>query len=129
MLAVIRPHSSKFAEFISSCIAFGWSGIASCGPDRVSNLNRSPPCWWIRANPSHFAVGVVGAVAQPLAAKSCRTPRCRRLTDDDRVLSRTRTRRRAAVASMVRERRVERAHPVGRGVRPVERDAGACSTP
>ena len=37
-LAVILPNSSKAAEFISSCIAFGWSGMSTllC-PFRVLN--------------------------------------------------------------------------------------------
>ena len=38
MLAVIRPHSSKLAEFISSWMPLRWKGIDSCGPARVSNV-------------------------------------------------------------------------------------------
>ncbi len=78
-MAVIRPHSSKLAEFISSCMPFGWKGMASCAPvpslaaPSVSNLKAKllvgVVCSWIRANPSHFAVGVVGLLHQPLATK------------------------------------------------------------
>ncbi len=55
MFAVIRPHSSKLAEFISSWMPLGCKGIPSCAPvpslfgPRVSNLKTSPPCWLIRA--------------------------------------------------------------------------------
>jgi FKBP-type peptidyl-prolyl cis-trans isomerase len=45
MLAVIRPHSSKLAEFASSWMPFPCRGMATCGPavvvgavPRVSNL-------------------------------------------------------------------------------------------
>ena len=40
-LAVIRPHSSKLAEFASSCMPLGWKGILSLPAASVSNLNRS----------------------------------------------------------------------------------------
>ena len=64
-LAVILPNSSNEAEFISSCIAFGCSGIDSLLPFSVSNVNGSPPCWLILANPSHLVV-VFGSVQFPL---------------------------------------------------------------
>ena len=69
MLPLIRPHSSKFAEFISSCTLLPSIGMLSWLPERVSNLNLSPPCSAIRAKPSHLAAGLVVALQAPLPTK------------------------------------------------------------
>ena len=65
-LDVIRPYSSKAAEFISSCDAFGSILTFTCGPLRVSKRKVSPPCWAIRAKPSHLLVAF-WLVQSPLA--------------------------------------------------------------
>ena len=71
MLAVMRPNSSKAAEFISSWMALGSSGIAilAVGAFSVLNPNRSPPCSEMRAKPSHRVLVLPGALHQLLAAK------------------------------------------------------------
>ena len=74
MLAVIRPHSSKLAEFISSWMPLGWNWtcILSAGARRVLNPNLSVGCEpsAIRAKPSHRGEGLVGLLHQPLVTKS-----------------------------------------------------------
>ena len=67
-LDVIRPNSSKAAEFISSWSAFGSILTLSCLPLRVSKRKVWPPCWAIRAKPSHLLVAV-WLVQSPLATK------------------------------------------------------------
>src|SRR5665647_116822 len=73
MLAVIRPHSSKLAEFISSWMPFGWKGICilAVGAARVLNPNLSVGCdpSAMRANPSHLVAVLPAALHQPLATK------------------------------------------------------------
>ena len=67
MIACILPNSSKFDEFISSWIAFGsiFTPMVAVVPVfSVLNLNVSPPCSEIRANPSHLVVVVPGALHQ-----------------------------------------------------------------
>src|SRR5450830_436739 len=73
MLAVIRPHSSKLAEFISSWMPFGSNLICflTVGAARVLNPNVSVGCApsWMRAKPSHLVLVLPGWLHQPLAAK------------------------------------------------------------
>src|SRR5665647_2865575 len=73
MLAVIRPHSSKLAEFISSWMPLGWKGICvlAVGPLRVLNPNLSVGCdpSAMRAYPSQLVLVLPGALHQPLATK------------------------------------------------------------
>src|SRR5664279_6622587 len=69
MDAIARPYGSKLTAFCSSCSAFGCNGMEIWLPDKVSNLKLWPPCWSIRANPSHFALGLTGALQSPVPTK------------------------------------------------------------
>src|SRR5664279_4439873 len=69
MEAIDRPYGSKLTAFCSSCSALGCNGMESWLPDRVSNLKLCPPCWSIRANPSHFALALTGALQSPVPTK------------------------------------------------------------
>ena len=73
MLAVMRPHSSKLAEFISSWMPFGWKGICILAGRSRQGVELERVAWLlpsaIRAYPSHLAVGLVGLLHQPLATK------------------------------------------------------------
>ncbi len=114
-LAVMRPNSSKAAEFISSCSAFGsiLDLELRVRPFRLSNLNCMPPCWLIRAIPSHLLVPVgVGAVtARDKGLAVCGV--VAGLAHDDRVLARLEDARAVDVVleGVVERRQVERRRP------------------
>ena len=68
-VACIRPNSSNVVAFISSCMAFGCSGIVIFAFGALRVLKPNVEVSLTRTSPSHLVIVLPAALQLPLAAK------------------------------------------------------------